>query len=318
MTLAHFIIPFAALLCLTPWISSGVALVMGLVIALTIGNPYILKVKNWTHKLLAISIIGLGFGMDLGVIARSGIEGLGITIVSISATLVLGVLLGKMLKTEKDTSLLITVGTAICGGSAIAAVAPVIKAKHHEVTVSLGIVFLLNAAALFIFPWAGHALHLSEWRFGLWSALAIHDTSSVVGATLQYGPDALDTGTIVKLTRALWIIPVAMLIGLWRSFKTKEKTSGQKAKRPWFILGFILAAAFVTWFPEWKYEGHQIEMLAKKVMVLTLFLIGSGLTRETLKNVGIRPFIHGVVLWMIVATGSLLMILYGIAEPMAN
>lgn len=309
MTLAHFILPIAALLCLTPWISSGVALVMGLAIALSIGNPYILKIKNWTHKLLAISVIGLGAGMDLGIIAKATKDGFGYTVLSISGTFIVGMILGKLLKTEKDTSLLVTVGTAICGGSAIAAVAPVIKAKHHEVTVSLGIVFLLNAAALFIFPAVGHYFHLSQWQFGVWSALAIHDTSSVVGSTLQYGPQALSIGTTVKLTRALWIIPVAMMVGLWRAKTNKDDTAEkQKAKRPWFILGFIIAASLVTFFPDLKPIGHTVEGLSRRLMVLTLFFIGSGLNRETIRNVGIRPFIQGILLWIIVAGTSLLFI----------
>lgn len=209
---------------------------------------------------------------------------------------------------------MISVGTAICGGSAIAAVAPVIKAKHHEVTVSLGIVFLLNAAALFVFPWVGHALHLTEWMFGVWSALAIHDTSSVVGATIQYGPEALSVGTIIKLTRALWIIPLTMGIGLYRSLTIKESTSS-KPKRPWFILGFILAATLMTLFPDYRPYGDMVVTISKKLMIVILFLIGSGLTRETVRNVGLRPFIHGVVLWLLVASIALLCILLGIIEP---
>lgn len=312
VTPAHFIIPIAALLSLTPWISSGVALVMGLALALIFGNPYILKIKNITHKLLAISVMGLGAGMNLGVIGKVGLQGVGYTVIGIFTALIIGTLLGKILKTEKDTSLLISVGTAICGGSAIAAVSPVIKARHHEVTVALGTVFMLNAAALFLFPWIGHHFELSQAQFGLWSALAIHDTSSVVGATLQYGAEAVEIGTTVKLARALWIVPVAMMIGLLRAKTNKVESSTQKAKRPWFILGFILAAAIVTWIPSLQPAGHMIEAVAKRLMVLTLFLIGSGLTRETISNVGVKPFIQGICLWLIMASGTLASIVYGV------
>lgn len=310
-TPAHFIYPLSAILTLTPWISSGVALLMGLILALAMGNPYSDEAKKLTHRLLALSVMGLGAGMNLGVVGKVGLQGVGYTIIGIFSAITIGTIVGVLLKTEKDTSLLITIGTAICGGSAIAAVAPVIKAKHHEVSVALGTVFMLNAAALFIFPWIGHQLHLDQTQFGLWSALAIHDTSSVVGATLQYGAHALEVGTTVKLARALWIIPVAMVIGVIRSKQNKGEISTQKAKRPWFILGFIIAAGLVTWFPSLAPAGHSIEGVAKKLMVLTLFLIGSSLTRETIKSVGVKPFIQGIILWIVMATGSLTAIYYG-------
>jgi len=311
-TLAHYVLPLAALLTLTPWIASGGALILGLLLALAFGNPYSVQAKKLTHQLLALSVMGLGAGMNLGVVGKVGLQGVGYTIIGIFSAIVIGTLLGKILKTERDTSLLITIGTAICGGSAIAAVAPVIKANHHEVSVSLGTVFMLNAAALFLFPWIGHQLHLDQTQFGLWSALAIHDTSSVVGATLQYGAHALEVGTTVKLARALWIIPVAMMIGFMRSKEKSSEVVAQKAKRPWFILGFIIAAALVTWIPSLVPVGHSVEAVAKKLMVLTLFLIGSSLTRETIKSVGIKPFIQGIVLWIIMASGSLLAIYNGI------
>ena len=249
--------------------------------------------------------------MNLAVIAEVGLKGIGYTVVGISSAVILGSLLGKVFQVDKDTSLLVSVGTAICGGSAIAAVAPVIKARHHEISVSLGIVFMLNALALFLFPPIGHALDLSQHQFGLWSALAIHDTSSVVGATLQYGKEALETGTTIKLARAMWIIPVAMIIGYFRS-KNETVKSDVKPKRPWFILGFLLAAAIVTFYPDLRPYGRYIEMVAKRLMVLTLFLIGSGLTRETLKTVGFKPFLQGISLWIIMASGSLFFIYSGI------
>jgi uncharacterized integral membrane protein (TIGR00698 family) len=310
---AHFLFPFVALLMLTPWASSGVALLSGLVLALAFGNPYSLYVKQWTHRLLATSVVCLGAGMNLAVIGQVGLHGIGYTVLEIAIVLLLGGLLGRLLNTEKDTSLLITVGTAICGGSAIAAVSSVIRAKHHEVSVALGTIFILNAFALVTFPWLGHRLQLDQNQFGLWSALAIHDTSSVVGATLQYGIQACEVGTTVKLSRALWIIPVAALIGWIRSRK-KTSTAAEQApiKRPWFILGFLIAAAIVTWIPSWAPFGQQVEAFGKKLMVLTLFLIGSSLTRETVRSVGIKPFIQGIVLWFVMACGTLTTIYYGI------
>jgi uncharacterized integral membrane protein (TIGR00698 family) len=249
--------------------------------------------------------MGLGAGMNLAVVMKVGFEGIGYTITGILSAGIIGTLLGKFLKTPRDTSILITVGTAICGGSAIAAVAPVLRAKHQEVSVALGTVFTLNALALIIFPTIGHHFNLSESQFGLWCALAIHDTSSVVGATMQYGSHALEVGTTIKLARALWIVPVAMIVGFFVSKYDKTETGAAKAKKPWFILGFIIVAGIVTWLPELRAIGHQIEMVAKKTLVLTLFLIGSGLTKETIKSVGFKPFIQGFCLWIIMAASSL-------------
>ena len=311
ITLAQVLFPIAAVFCLTPLISSGIALLIGVSLALIFGNPYTELTQKWTHTLLGLSVMGLGAGMNLGVVGKVGFQGLSYTVIGIGSAMFLGAILGKWLKTSADTSLLVTVGTAICGGSAIAAVAPVIRAKHHEVSVALGIVFVLNGVALFIFPAIGHYFSLTEGQFGLWSALAIHDTSSVVGATLQYGQQALEIGTTVKLARALWIVPVAFLISFLRARKTEEKVTKVKGKKPWFILGFILAAASVTFLPSLRDLGHKVEGLAKHVLVLTLFLIGTNLTRTTLKSVGFKPFIQGVMLWMIMATGSLSAILLG-------
>lgn len=315
-SITHFLILLGALLTLTPWVNSGVALLLGTFLAIVFGNPYSDVTKKLTPKFLSLAVIGLGAGMNLAVIGQVGYQGLGYTVLGILITFALGFCLGKFLKTEKDTSLLVTVGTAICGGSAIAAVAPVIRAKNHEVSVALGTVFMLNAAALFIFPWVGHLLLLSESQFGLWSALAIHDTSSVVGATLQYGPQAAQVGTTVKLARALWIIPVAMLIGFIRSRQGRNEkaiaSEAGKSKKPWFILGFLIAAALVTWIPSLQDFGHQVEMVAKKLMVLTLFLIGTNLTRETLKSVGVKPLVQGFILWLCMASGTLAAIYYNI------
>jgi len=270
-----------------------------------LGNPYSVQTKKITHTLLSLAVMGLGAGMNLAIVGKVGLHGVGYTIIGIISAFILGTALGNIFKTDKNTSLLITVGTAICGGSAIAAVAPVIRAKSEEVSVALGIVFMLNALALFIFPFIGHQLNLTENQFGLWSALAIHDTSSVVGATLQFGSHALEVGTTVKLARAMWIIPVAMIIGMIRSQKNLSFEKNQKMKKPWFILGFIAVAALVTFIPYLQTIGHQVEFIAKKMMVLTLFLIGSNLTKDTIKSVGLKPFIQGVLLWFFMATGTL-------------
>lgn len=305
LRIAFVVVAFATLL---PWVSSAGGLVLGILFALLFGNPYATEVKKLTPRLLAISVAGLGAGMNLGVVAHVGLHGIGYTIAGIATAFVIGTLLGKLLRTEKDTSLLITVGTAICGGSAIAAVAPVIEAKAHEVSVSLATVFLLNATALVLFPFLGHQILLDQHQFGLWSALAIHDTSSVVGATLQYGPQAVEVGTTVKLARALWIIPVTIAIGLLRARGKSRNLDGPakpRAKKPWFILWFLIAAGLVTLFPDLVAFGHQVEGLAKRLMVLTLFLIGAGLSRDAIRQVGAKPFVQGIVLWFAMAALSL-------------
>ncbi|RYZ93846.1 MAG: putative sulfate exporter family transporter, partial [Proteobacteria bacterium] len=306
-TLASAALFLGAAFCLTPWASSALALVLGIAIAVLLENPYQAFTKKLTPKLLSYSVIGLGAGMNLAVIAAVGIRGVGYTVVGIAAAFALGTLLGRLGRVRPNTSILITVGTAICGGSAIAAVAPVIRADDDEVSVALGIVFLLNAAALLIFPPIGHQLNLSESQFGLWAALAIHDTSSVVGASLRYGAHALEVGTTVKLARALWIIPVALSLGIWRARQSPNTPGEPKPapKRPWFILGFLAMAALVTWLPALRPAGHVVEALAKQVLVLTLFLIGTNLSRQSLRRVGPRPFAQGALLWLVMAAGTL-------------
>ncbi|AHI05349.1 membrane protein [Bdellovibrio bacteriovorus W] len=303
------LIPVLAVLALTPWVSSAQALIAGVIVAVAFGNPYLEQTRKITSTLLGLSVAGMGAGMDLAVVGKVGFQGVGYTIAGISITLVLGTLLGKLFKVQKDTSILVTVGTAICGGSAIAAVAPVIRAKNEEVSVALGTVFLLNALALFIFPPLGHFFGLTQNQFGLWSALAIHDTSSVVGASMQYGAEALQVGTTVKLARALWIIPVAFLIGTL--YKKNSEGPAVKAKRPWFILWFILAAALVTFVPSLQPAGHIVSDVAKRFLVLTLFLIGLSLSKETLKKVGVKPFLQGAGLWIIVSSATLAALHWG-------
>jgi uncharacterized integral membrane protein (TIGR00698 family) len=248
--------------------------------------------------------------MNLAEVGRAGVHGFLYTVVGITLTMSAGLTLGRLLRTEQDTSLLVTVGTAICGGSAIAAVAPTIRAKSHDVSVALATVFFLNAVALFIFPSIGHHFGLSQMQFGVWSALAIHDTSSVVGAAMQYGSRALEIATTIKLTRALWIVPVTFAVGLaWNRGKNEEHEA--KPKRPWFILGFLAAAAIVTWIPGLKPLGHIVFVGAQRSLVMTLFLIGSGLSRATLKVVGRRPLIQGFLLWVLMGSGTLGAILLG-------
>ncbi len=304
-SIALVLIPVGFLVSLLPQVSSAIALLMGAIITLFFGNPWLTQTKKYTRPLLSASIIGLGAGMNLMVIAKVGINGIGYTLVGLSATLLLGWWLGKLLKTSRELSLLINVGTAICGGSAIAAVSSAIRARSVDTTIALSIVFLLNAVALLIFPSIGHFFSLTQDQFGLWSALAIHDTSSVVGATLQYGERALEIGTTVKLVRALWIIPVTLMVG--RFFRSTEKSSG-KPKFPLFILGFLAMSAVASWseFPPW---AQWIEFLSRRTLVATLFLIGAGLTRAALKEVGPKPLAQGILLWLIVATVNLILVI---------
>ncbi|HXC17096.1 MAG TPA: putative sulfate exporter family transporter [Holophagaceae bacterium] len=309
LTPAHILVPLCAALVLWPFVSAAMALVAGILIALLMGNPFQALTRKWTHTLLALSVVGLGAGMDLRAVAKAGLQGLGYTVVSITGSIALGLWLSKRFRLHRDTGLLVTVGTAICGGSAIAAVAPVIHAEEHDTSVALATVFLLNAVALLLFPVIGHGLSLTEHQFGLWAALAIHDTSSVVGAGLVYGPQALSEATTVKLARALWIVPVAITVGfLWNRGVERSGTdekSAKKGKKPWFILGFIAAAALATYVPSLHNAGHLVSLAAQRSLVLTLFFIGANLTREALRKVGLRPFLMGVTLWILVAGLSL-------------
>ncbi len=237
----RIVFPLAACATLLPFVSPGIALMLGIILALTWGNAYVFTTARLVTPLLQISVIGLGAGMNLIEVGHAGVHGFFYTVIGITLTMTVGLALGRLIKTERDTSLLVTVGTAICGGSAIAAIAPATRAKSHEVSVALATVFFLNAVALFIFPWIGHRFSLSQAQFGVWSALAIHDTSSVVGAAMQYGARALEIATTIKLTRALWIVPVTLGVGMVWNRGNPDAPAG-KAKRPWFILGFLAAA----------------------------------------------------------------------------
>ena len=301
--LSKIIFLAAALWCLTPYTDPPLALLTGLLLSLTIGHPFIQYNHKATRILLQSSVVGLGFGMNLYSAAKAGEQGLWFTAATIGITLLLGILFGKILRVNQKASILISAGTAICGGSAIAAVSPVIHAKEEEMSVSLGTVFLLNAIALFLFPVLGHLLNLSQPQFGMWAAIAIHDTSSVVGASHKYGESALQIATTVKLERALWIIPLSLVISV--IFKNNKRS----IHLPWFIFLFIVAMAINTFSPPLHAAGEIISSLAKKGLTLTLFLIGAGLTRKALKNVGARPFVLGVILWVIISAGSLFVIL---------
>lgn len=289
-------------LALAPFTPSAAALVGGALIALTMGNPLQGRTSVWTHRLLPLAVVGLGADMNLRAVAKAGMHGLGYTAISISLVRALGWWLARLLKVERDAGLLISVGTASCGGSAIAAVAPVLRAKDHEISVALATVFLLNAFALVIFPPIGHAVGLGQNAFGLWSALAIHDTSSVVGAGLAYGPRALEVATTVKLARALWIVPLTLGLGWMGARRGEVSADASPVKKPWFIAGFLGMAALVTFVPVLQVPGHLIAVVARRLLVLTLFLIGAGLNRAAMRSVGVRPFMHGLVLLILVGS----------------
>lgn len=298
-TLRKVIFFVCLLACLLPWVTPPVALFLGLAIAQFAGHPYQQYNKKITTLLLQYSIIGLGFGMNLQKALLAGSEGFLFTVVSILGTLLLGTAIGYWLRIDRKTSHLISSGTAICGGSAIAAVGPVINAEEQQMSVSLGIVFILNSIALFAFPYIGHALALTQHQFGIWAAIAIHDTSSVVGAASAYGAEALETATTVKLARALWIIPLAL--GTAAFFKNGK----QKIKIPYFIGGFVLAMAINTYIPATHVIAPAVVAIAKKGMTVTLFLIGAGLSKKAIRSVGIKPFIQGVVLWIVISIAAL-------------
>jgi uncharacterized integral membrane protein (TIGR00698 family) len=296
---------FAALLifCVTPWASPPIALALGLALALTLGHPFASRNSKATKLLLQTSVVLLGFGMNLQKVVEAGRTGFIFTIVTIVGTLLLGFLLGRAMKISRTTSHLISSGTAICGGSAIAAVGPVVNASDEEMSVALGTVFVLNSIALFIFPMIGHRLGMTQPQFGVWAAIAIHDTSSVVGAAAKYGADALQIATTVKLTRALWIVPVTLATAFF--FKRKSA----KVTIPWFILYFVVASVLRTYIVAPLEVWSTLTMLAKIGLTITLFLIGAGLSRKSIAAVGARPLILGILLWIAISSVSLFAVL---------
>lgn len=292
------------ILCLFSIISPPIALLLGVVMVNVFGNPFVEFNHTAITYLLQFSVVGLGFGMNATAAISAGKEGFLLTIFSIFSTLVLGTFLGRWLKTDKKTSHLISCGTAICGGSAIAAISPVIKSNENQTSIALGVIFILNSIALFVFPFIGHQLDLSQKEFGLWCAIAIHDTSSVVGAANKYGAEALQIATTVKLARALWIIPISLLTAV--IFKNKNT----KVKIPYFIGLFILAMLLNTYLPATALIAPHVVSVAKIGLTITLFLIGATLSVNTLKSVGVKPLLQGVFLWIFIAALGLASIVY--------
>ena len=285
-------------------VSPPMALVGGLIYGFRFVHPFHLEARNLSKLLLQASVVGLGFGMDLQQVMQAGRSGFIYTAASISIALLLGWGLGRLLRVRKKISYLISAGTAICGGSAIAAISPILNASQEEIGVSLGTVFVLNSVALLTFPPIGTALHMTQTQFGLWSALAIHDISSVVGATAKYGAEALAVGTTIKLARALWIVPLS--VGTATANKSKARIQW-----PWFILFFCLAAVANTYLHVFQPAYEVLKHLGVIGLTVTLYLIGTGLSMKTLREVGVRPFLQGILLWLFVAVGSLSLILVG-------
>src|SRR5215472_2674284 len=303
-TLAKVLFALGFLLSLTGYVSPPVALTVGILFGLSFTHPYISESRGVARILLQSSVVALGFGMNLQDVLRAGRSGFLYTALGISFALLLGVALGRLLQVRGNSSFLITTGTAICGGSAIAAVAPVLEADEHEIAVSLGTVFILNSIALLIFPPIGSALHLSQTQFGLWAALAIHDTSSVVGAATKYGAEALVVGTTVKLARALWIVPLALATAAIKHHRSKLQF-------PWFILFFVLAALLNTYVRTFSHFSASLFTIGRLGLTATLFLIGSRISLATLKEVGWRPLLQGVLLWLGAGLTSLYFIRIG-------
>jgi len=291
------------LLCFIPGITSPVALITGILLAFLKLTPSTAKVSQLSSRLLGYSIIGLGFGINLQQAIEVSANGIGLIICSISTTLILGTVITRLLHMDHKTGHLIASGTAICGGSAIAAVAPSIRAKGEQTSIALGVVFLLNAVALFLFPVIGHALGMSQTQFGTWCAIAIHDTSSVVGAASVYGDQALKLATTLKLSRALWIIPVAFISSL--AFRSNEK----KLRIPWFIGFYCLVIVVVYLLPQPQQLYSSIFFMSKRLLIFCLFLIGANLSLEKIKATGLSPLILGITLWVTIATGTLLYIM---------
>jgi len=289
-----------AVLSFSPLISPPIALLFGILFVNIFGK--VLETDTFVKKLLQYSIIGLGFGINLNTAIEAGSQGFLFTVSTIALVMIFGLLLAKILKIDKTIAQLISAGTAICGGSAIAAVAPILKANSKQTSVALGIVFVLNAVALFIFPEIGHFFNLSQNQFGIWSAIAIHDTSSVVGAASKYGNEALQIATTVKLARALWIIPLAFLISIF------TKSEG-KIKIPYFIGFFVLAILAGTYLPFLQNFNSIISEISRDTLKVALFLIGAGLSLQNLKNIGIMPLILGIILWIFISSISLYAVL---------
>jgi uncharacterized integral membrane protein (TIGR00698 family) len=288
-------------LCFLPFATPTIALCTGILLSLL--GVRSTSIHSHTSAILKISIVLLGFGMSLDRVLAASKSGFIETLISVSSVMILGVWLGRIFRADKNTSLLIATGTAICGGSAIAAVAPIIGSKNHQNSFALIVVFVLNAVALLVFPFIGHQLGLSQETFGNWAAIAIHDTSSVVGAGAVYGEEALQIATTVKLIRALWIVPLSLAIAL-----TSKKGGARSVKFPWFILLFVLAILFANYFPTFTQSYRHLSWLGRRGMIVALFLIGSNITLDQIKKSGFKPFALGITLWLITAITSLLLL----------
>jgi uncharacterized integral membrane protein (TIGR00698 family) len=321
--LAKVLFAIGLMASVSPWASPPFALVLGVIFGLTTTHPLLGLTKSASRLLLQLSIIGLGFGINFHQIIKTGKSGFIYTAVSITLTISLGLVLGKVFRVRSKLSYLISVGTAICGGSAIAAIAPLIDAKDEELMVSLGTVFVLNSLALLLFPIIGLGLQLTQEQFGLWAALAIHDTSSVVGASAKYGDGALIVGTTVKLSRALWIVPVALLtasvIRGVNQVDTKYPSAAgnpekSRTKLPWFILLFACASVLATYVPAGLRYYVLVSALAKIFLTATLYLIGTSITRQTLRAVGLQTLLQGMILWIIIAAVALSLITTGLVS----
>ncbi|MCF4101546.1 putative sulfate exporter family transporter [Gillisia sp. M10.2A] len=303
INLKKFLFILLGVLSFSTLLSPPYALALGIFTAQTLGNPFLLSSQKLVNWLLKIAVIGLGFGLDLTTALKAGKNGFVLTIFSISATILLGLLIGKFLGIDKKITQLISTGTAICGGSAIAAVSPIIKANAQQISISIGIVFLLNSVALFVFPLVGHILELSQTQFGLWSAIAIHDTSSVVGAASVYGDQALKIATTVKLARALWILPISLI------FAFLSKGACNKIHIPYFIGFFILAILANSYIPVLQSFSPGIIYISKLFLCLVLFLIGSTLNYKSLRNIGMKPLLLAISIWIFIAIASLVIIM---------
>lgn len=297
LSILYYVIPF---FCLMPFFTAPIALASGILLTLfKLEKPY--EIKKYTSKILQWSIVLMGFGMSLEKVIETSQTGVLLTAASVILTFFFGLALGYLYKVDKNTTMLIASGTAICGGSAIAAVSPIIDAKNNQITFALTVIFVLNAIALFIFPVIGQALNMSQENFGYWSAIAIHDTSSVVGAGAAYGKEALEVATTVKLTRTLWIIPLSFIV----LFLNRKENKSNKIKIPWFILYFVIAIVIAYFLPQYQETYNHINWLGKKGMVLALFLIGTSFSIEDLKTAGLKSFLLGISLWVIISLGTL-------------
>ncbi|GAB6123183.1 YeiH family protein [Dysgonomonas termitidis] len=291
----YYIVPIC---CLFPFFSAPLALFTGILLAIFYKGKEVVKTGKLTKYLLQASIVCMGFSMSVHDVVQTGKTGFMITVVSVAVTMVCGIALGKFFQVQKNTSMLISGGTAICGGSAIAAIAPVLGAKNNEISFSLAVIFVLNAVGLFIFPVIGHLLQMDQTHFGYWAAIAIHDTSSVVGACSAYGEQALQVGTTVKLTRTLWIIPLALCI----AFFNKNKAS--KINIPWFIFLFVIAIIIGNYIPGMAETNGHLSWLGKKGMMVSLFFIGTSINMKEVKETGVNTFLLGIILWIIIAVLS--------------